>query len=317
MNDYQRGQYLLCGDYTSYTPTGSGYFKKAGRWGTVPHAGDIIYFYNSSLGRIGHVGIVASVEYRNGLYYIVTIEGNTSGTVYDRDGGEVAIKTYDVTPNQIGGKNRISGFGTPRFEAETCTAEQLIAVARSQVGYCEKASKDGLNEPAANPGRANYTKYGEWYGLNPAQWCQMFVSWCAYTACVCAHDYVSGWVQDGDVWKYLKEDGNYAANEWIYDGGRWYAFDGAGCMVKGWFKSLSDWYYMAGDGAMCSSQWIVDDGKSYYLTASGAMATSAYVKSDKPYGPGGYIYYWVDEHGVWLPEWDTEDPHLDVYELAK
>ena len=68
MTNYQRGQRLLCGDYSSYTPTGSSYFKKAGRWGTTPHAGDIIYFYTASLGRISHVGIVESAQYANGVW---------------------------------------------------------------------------------------------------------------------------------------------------------------------------------------------------------------------------------------------------------
>ncbi len=31
----------------------------------------------------------------------------------------------------------------------------------------------------ANAGSGNYTKYGAWYGYNPAPWCAMFVSWYA------------------------------------------------------------------------------------------------------------------------------------------
>lgn len=319
MTNYQAGQMLLCGDYSSYTPTGSSYFKKAGRWGSTPHPGDVIYFYTSNLGRISHVGIVESAQYANGVWLIDAIEGNTAaGTNFERDGGCVAVKHYSPTPGQIGGKNRIAGFGTPRFGAETCSAEQFIAIARSQIGYVEKASNAQLNEPRANPGDKNYTKYGAWYGLNPAQWCQEFVSWCAYMACVSAHDYQPGWFKDGNNWLYRKKDGQYATNEWILDGGRWYVFDGASHMVRGWFKdSTGDWYYMADDGGMCASQWVYHGDKAYYVTASGEMAKNAYIKATKPLTPGVYVYYWVDENGVYQKQFDTCFPHLEIYEEAK
>lgn len=50
----------------------------------------------------------------------------------------------------------------------TATAQAILNVARSQIGYRER------------PG--NYTKYGAWYGLDPARWCDMWVSWVAYEA---------------------------------------------------------------------------------------------------------------------------------------
>lgn len=46
--------------------------------------------------------------------------------------------------------------------------EEFINVALSQLGYKETGN--------------NYTKYGEWYGINPGAWCAMFVSWCANKA---------------------------------------------------------------------------------------------------------------------------------------
>lgn len=318
MTAYEAGKKLLRGDYTSYTPTGAGWFKKAGFFSTVPTVGAVVYFYTSSLGRISHVGIVDSVTFKNGLYTISTIEGNTAaGTNFSRDGGCVAVKKYEFLPSQVGGTNRMAGFGIPAFGADTCSAEQLIAIARSQVGYVEKKSNKDLEDFRANPGDGNYSKYGEWYGLNPAQWCAMFVSWCAYMACKTAHNYAPGWVkQDDGSWMYRK-DGDFVRDEWVYDGGRWYAFDGSGKMIRGWFKSSEGWYYLADDGGMCASQWVQDGDKSYYMTSSGLMATSAYIRSDKPFAPGQYIYYWVDDSGVWLPEWDTDKPRLDIYELAR
>lgn len=133
-----------------------------------------------------------------------------------------------------------------------------------------------------------------------------------------AHTEKTGWFKDVDGWSYRKADGSYCRDEWLEYGGRWYVFNAAGVMITGWFKQKEGWYYMAGDGAMCASQWVCDkdSGKSYYLTASGLMATSCYIRSDKPYKPGSYIYYWVDENGVWDPKWDTENPDLKKYYCA-
>ncbi len=47
------------------------------------------------------------------------------------------------------------------------TAQDLIAIAESQIGTCE------------SPSGSNRVKYAEWYGMNGEPWCDMFVSWCA------------------------------------------------------------------------------------------------------------------------------------------
>lgn len=60
-------------------------------------------------------------------------------------------------------------------------AVNVMQIAENEVGYLEKASNANLNEKKANAGNNNWTKYGEWYGLNggsKAPWCAMFVSWC-------------------------------------------------------------------------------------------------------------------------------------------
>lgn len=318
MTSYERGQKLLRGDYSSYTPTGSSYFKRYNHWRRDPHEGDIVYFYTSSLGRISHVGIVSAAQYANGVWLIDTIEGNTNaGVNFERDGGCVALKHYDFLPSQVGGTNRIAGFGIPDFCADTCSAQQLISIARSQIGYVEKASNKDLQDFRANPGDGNWTKYGQWYGLNPAQWCQMFVSWCAYMACVSAHDYKPGWFKDSGFWTYRKANGDWCRDEWLFDGGRWYVFDGSGHMVTGWFYQQDGWYYLADDGGMCASQWVNDRGHSYYMTSSGVMATNAYIRAEMPISPGVYLYYWVNGKGEWQPQWDTEYPDLEQYEIAK
>lgn len=60
--------------------------------------------------------------------------------------------------------------------------DKFLNIALSQVGYKEKKSNKDLDSKTANAGSGNYTKYGKWYGVNPAPWCCMFVSWCANEA---------------------------------------------------------------------------------------------------------------------------------------
>jgi hypothetical protein len=73
------------------------------------------------------------------------------------------------------------------------TAAQVVAVARTQIGY-----KEGPN---------NDTKYGRWYGLNFNPWCAMFISWLAWkagaTKIIPKHAYTpSGaqWFKDRGQW---------------------------------------------------------------------------------------------------------------------
>lgn len=55
-------------------------------------------------------------------------------------------------------------------KAQAATAEEVLNVARGQIGYTEGAN--------------NYNKYGEWYGkdFKNSPWCDMFISWCANKA---------------------------------------------------------------------------------------------------------------------------------------
>lgn len=46
------------------------------------------------------------------------------------------------------------------------TAKDILAVARSELGYTE------------SPAGSNRTKYGKWFGLDGQPWCMMFVQWC-------------------------------------------------------------------------------------------------------------------------------------------
>ena len=310
MNSYQAGQKLLCGGYTSFTVDGKAYFVRAGRWHKDPLPGDIVYFFSKAKNRVAHVGLVTKVErLAFGKIRITTVEGNTApGKYFSRDGGCVAVKTYVFSPSEVGGGHLIDGFGRPRYGADTCTAEELIAVALGEVGYVEKASDAQLESKTGNPGDANYTKYGAWYGMNGAYWCAEFTSWCAYTACAKHRENAhTGWQQTASGWMYSDETGRRLAGEWAYIGGRWYVFDNSGMLIRdSWFQDAAGWYYLAGDGGMLSGQWLEYQGAQYYLTKTGLMARSAYVRGTQPSVGGAPYYYYVDSEGRWDSTRDTE-----------
>ncbi len=96
--------------FTNYTPDGSGAFKKKGQYykrGSItPKRGDVIYFYSSAKGRIGHVGIVYAVSGSK----VYTIEGNTSGaSSLVTNGGGVRKKSYSQSSSYI------DGYGRPDY----------------------------------------------------------------------------------------------------------------------------------------------------------------------------------------------------------
>lgn len=111
--------------FTNYTPTGSNAFKKRSRYirrgAGKPKRGDVIYFYSSSKGRIGHVGIVYKVDSKK----VYTIEGNTSGaSALVTNGGSVMKKSYNLTSSYV------DGYGSVDYSA----AEGGDGLRRGDVG---------------------------------------------------------------------------------------------------------------------------------------------------------------------------------------
>lgn len=313
---YRNGQKLLRGTYTQYTPSGKALFERADAYHKEPRLGDVVYFYSNSMGRVCHVGAVVSVKKDGSRYTIETVEGNTSGgDIFNRNGGCVAKKRYDFTLSEVGGVNRVNGFGTPNFGDDTCTVEEFVNVLLGEVGYIEKASNKDLESKTGNPGSANYTKYGKWYGGNGLYWCQQFISWCAFKACQNHLENIvkNQWQKLSDGWHYKDGTGKYVKGRWIEIAGRWYVFDEAGRAIKGWFNAGDEWYYLNPDDyAMLAGQWVDVDGKSYYLTQSGLMARNGYIEdaSEK-------LYFFVDDEGRYVKELDTDAPDLSKYEVIE
>ena len=68
---------------------------------------------------------------------------------------------------------------------------RLLAIARKEIGYHEKNSASGLDDPQANAGSGNWTKYARDLDRIPnfyntakqgAMWCDVFVDWCFVAA---------------------------------------------------------------------------------------------------------------------------------------
>lgn len=125
---------------TGYTPDGVKAFRDAKRYYTEPEPGDIVYFYSTAKARVGHVGIVAWVD--KGRKMIGTIEGNTSGSEYSENGGTVATHEYSYAA--VGGKNRINGFGRPRYETEGGWSKDM-----DNRAYIANTYMDELYRPAS------------------------------------------------------------------------------------------------------------------------------------------------------------------------
>lgn len=88
------------------TAIGAHKFKETSRWYEQPAIGDLAFmdFPHDGVDRISHVGIVVGIEGNT----VTTIEGNTSGSGDQRNGGMVMVKQRTV------GKE-VVGFGRPKL----------------------------------------------------------------------------------------------------------------------------------------------------------------------------------------------------------
>lgn len=88
------------------TAVGAHKFKEIARWHEVPAIGDLAFmdFPHDGVDRISHIGIVVGIDGKT----VTTIEGNTSGTGDQRNGGMVMVKQRTV------GKE-VVGFGRPKY----------------------------------------------------------------------------------------------------------------------------------------------------------------------------------------------------------
>ena len=118
--------------------------------------------------------------YHFDLHHVMQVDKvyTTTSTVTSVDSGVFSISGNLIKPLQSG--SYVLTHGEDTFEV-TCIKKielvvKFINIALGEVGYQEFDANGNTGTSG------NYTKYGEWYGINPGAWCAMFVSWCANQA---------------------------------------------------------------------------------------------------------------------------------------
>ena len=108
---------------------------------------------------------------------------------------------------------------------------------------------------------------------------------------------VKGWVEDGDIWYYIQDDGTKATG-WLKVGA-WYYFDENGVMLTGWQKIDGVWYCLRNSGSMYAATWLKWGNSWYYLRNNGSMATGW----EKVNG----TWYLFNSDGVMLTGWQKDN----------
>ena len=95
----------------------------------------------------------------------------------------VFYKDYSKTSTTSTNTSNNNSNKTPQGSDNMTTEKAinaLIATAKAEIGYLEKASNSQLDDKTANAGYNNYTKY--WRDVKPEwngdYWCAVWVSWC-------------------------------------------------------------------------------------------------------------------------------------------
>ncbi len=86
-----------------------------------------------------------------------------------------------------------------------------------------------------------------------------------------------GWLFDRQYqsWFYIKENGNHADKEWIFENGHYYYLKSGGYMaVNEWIWDKESWFYLKSDGKIAEKEWVYDSHSQawYYFKSGGYMA---------------------------------------------
>jgi len=86
-----------------------------------------------------------------------------------------------------------------------------------------------------------------------------------------------GWLFDKQYqsWFYIKENGNHADKEWIFENGHYYYLKSGGYMAANeWILDKESWFYLKSDGKMAEKEWVYDSKNKawYYFKSGGYMA---------------------------------------------
>lgn len=110
-----------------------------------------------------------------------------------------------------------------------------------------------------------------------------------------------GWVFDKQYqsWFYIKENGNHADKEWIFENGHYYYLKSGGYMAANeWILDKEAWFYLKSDGKMAEKEWVYDSKNQawYYFKSGGYMAKNETIDSHQ-----------LGNDGKWLGEKATNE----------
>ena len=110
-----------------------------------------------------------------------------------------------------------------------------------------------------------------------------------------------GWLYDKQyqTWFYIKENGNHADKEWIFENGHYYYLKSGGYMAANeWIWDKESWFYLKSDGKMTEKEWLYDAKSQawYYFKSGGYMAKNETVDG-----------YQLGSDGKWLGEKATNE----------
>ena len=110
-----------------------------------------------------------------------------------------------------------------------------------------------------------------------------------------------GWLFDKQYqsWFYIKENGNHADKEWIFENGHYYYLKSGGYMAKDeWIWDKESWFYLKSDGKIAEKEWVYDSKSQawYYFKSGGYMAKNETVDG-----------YQLGSDGKWLGEKATNE----------
>ena len=110
-----------------------------------------------------------------------------------------------------------------------------------------------------------------------------------------------GWLFDKQYqsWFYIKENGNHADKEWIFENGHYYYLKSGGYMAANeWILDKESWFYLKSDGKMAEKEWVYDSHSQawYYFKSGGYMAKNETIDGHQ-----------LGSDGKWLGEKATNE----------
>lgn len=110
-----------------------------------------------------------------------------------------------------------------------------------------------------------------------------------------------GWLFDKQYqsWFYIKENGNHADKEWIFENAHYYYLKSGGYMAANeWILDKESWFYLKSDGKMAEKEWVYDSKNQawYYFKPGGYMAKNETIDGHQ-----------LGSDGKWLGEKATNE----------